>query len=80
MNIEDKCTIAGLIYHEFTTAVQRRETVAKERNDGSPDWKRFHNARFVAANEAVEKWGGLNERFTAEYREDILAAYGLDGR
>ena len=80
MNIEDKCTIAGLIHHKWVTALERRDAVAMESDDGSPDWKRFHDYRFRAAMEEAEKWGGLNTRYTAEYREDILAAYGLDGR
>lgn len=60
---ELRLEIAQILYNKWCTMYDTLKAVSGEKNEGSPDWQEFHNARLIGARIAEEKAERLFDEF-----------------
>ena len=72
MNQQDTLEIAQLIHHEWSEAMKIKDIIKNETDDGSPDWKYFHESRTKLNAERIEKFDRLGKVFREEHPLEFI--------
>jgi hypothetical protein len=67
MNQQDAFDIVGIIHRKWSEAMKDLLAVKAKVDDGSPDWKYFHNSQRTSAENYVEHYAHLKEVFLKDH-------------